>query len=130
MTNTNASFSPLLRSDQFQYQLTKVDKLGYGHVNEQDWVKFDEETEQLLRQTFGDTHAYVETYALAMMGEAEVLLNIPESAQEPLSQDLPQKAFHQRRQLLHAVMSDLQELEKQEAQVLTGEDHEDPPGLN
>ncbi|MDH5775518.1 MAG: hypothetical protein OEZ57_11460, partial [Nitrospirota bacterium] len=61
---------------------------------------------------------------------AEALVNMPESAQESLSQDLPQKAFQQRRQLLHAVLSDLEELEQQEAEALTGEDHEDPPGLN
>ncbi|MDH5773751.1 MAG: hypothetical protein OEZ57_02390 [Nitrospirota bacterium] len=130
MTNVNASFSPLQHSDQFQAQLKKIEKLGHAPVNAQDWAEFDEETEQLLRQTFGETHEYVETYALASMGEAEALVNMPESAQESLSQDLPQKAFQQRRQLLHAVLSDLEELEKQEAEALTGEDHEDPPGLN
>ena len=123
-------FSPLQHSNQFQAQLKKIEKLGQANVNAQDWAEFDEETENLLRKTFGDSHEYVETYALASMGEAEALVNIQESGQESLSQDLPQKAFQQRRQLLHAVLSDLGELEKQEAEALTGEDHEDPPCLN
>jgi len=130
MSNINASFSPLQHSDQFQAQLKKNEKFGHVQVSTQDWDKFDEETEQLLRQTFGGSHEYVETYALASMGEAEALVNLPESAQESLSQDLPQKAFQQRRQLLYAVLSDLEELEEEEAEALAGEDNEDPPGLN
>ncbi len=130
MTNTNASFSPLQQSDQFLAQLKKIEKLGHAQASAQDWAECDEETEELLRQTFGETHEYVESYALASMGEAEALVNMPESAQESLSQDLPQKAFQQRRQLLHAVLLDLEEIEKEEVKALTGEDHEDPPGLN
>jgi len=131
MSNTNASFSPMQHSDQFRAKLEKLEKLGHAQVGAtNDWMKFDEETEELLRQTFGDTSEYVEAYALATMAEAEALVNMPESAQESLSQDLPQKAFQQRRQLLHAVLSDLEGLEKEEAKALTGEDHEDPPGLN
>ena len=131
MTNTNASFSPLQHSDQFRAQLEKLEKLGHAQVGTtHDWIEFDEETEELLRKTFGDTNEYVEAFAMATMAEAEALVNMPESAQESLSQDLPQKAFQQRRQLLHAVLSDLEGLEKEEAEALTGEDHEDPPGLN
>ncbi len=114
MSNTNASFSPLQHLDQFRAQLEKLEKLGHAQVGAtHDWMEFDGETEELLRQTFGATHEYVETYALARMAEAEALVNMPESAQESLSQDLPQKAFQQRRQLLHAVMSELEGLEKE-----------------
>lgn len=130
MSNTNASFSPLQHSDFFRAQLEKLERIGHAQVGANDWMKFDDETEQLLQQAFGDTHQYVEAYTLASMGEAEALVNMPESAQESLSQDLPQMAFQQRRQLLHAVLSDLEELEGEEEEALAGEDHEDPPGLN
>jgi F0F1-type ATP synthase alpha subunit len=109
MSNTNVSFSPHQHADQFRAQLEKLDKLGHAQVGAtNDWMEFDEETEKLLRQTFGDTHEYVEAYAMATMAEAEALVNMPESAQESLSQDLPQKAFQQRRQLLHAVLAELE----------------------
>jgi len=109
MSNTNASFSPRQHVDQFRAQLEKLEKLGHAQVGvTNDWMEFDEETEKLLRETFGDTHEYVEAYAMATLAEAEALVNMPESAQESLSQDLPQKAFQQRRQLLHAVLAELE----------------------
>ena len=109
MSNSNASFSPLQHAEQFRGQLEKLEKLGHAQVGStNDWIEFDEETEKLLRQTFGDTHEYVEAYAMATLAEAEALVNMPESAQEPISQDLTQKAFQQRRQLLHAVLAELE----------------------
>ena len=109
MSNTNVSLSPRQHADQFRAQLEKLEKLGHAQVGTtNDWLEFDEETEKLLRQTFGDMHEYVEAYAMATLAEAEALVNMPESAQESLSQDLPQKAFQQRRQLLHAVLSELE----------------------
>ena len=108
MSNSNASFSPLQHAEQFRAQLKKLEKLGHAQVGAPDWIEFDEETEKLLRQTFGDTHEYVEAYVMATLAEAEALVNMPESAQEPISQDLPQKAFQQRRQLLHAVLAELE----------------------
>jgi hypothetical protein len=109
MSSTNVSFSPRQHADQFRAQLEKLEKLGHAQVGTtNDWMEFDAETEELLRQTFGDTHEYVEAYAMATLAEAEALVNMPESAQESLSQDLPQKAFQQRRQLLHAVLSELE----------------------
>jgi len=109
MSNANVSFSPRQNAGKFRSQLEKLEKLGHTQVGTtNDWMEFDAETEELLQQTFGDTHQYVEAYALAKMAEAEALVNMPESAQESLSQDLPQKAFQQRRQLLHAVLSELE----------------------
>ena len=109
MSNNHASFYPLQHIDQFRTQLKKLEKLGHTQVGAtNELMEFDGETEELLRQTFGDTHEYVEAYTLAKMAEAEALVNMPESAQESLSQDLPQKAFQQGRQLLHAVLSELE----------------------
>jgi hypothetical protein len=130
MPNTNASFSPLQWSNRFRAQRDKLETLAHAQAGPADWAAFDEETEQLLRETYGEAHQYVESYVYACMAEAEALVNLPESAQESLSQDLPQKAIQQRRQLLTAVLAELETLEADEKDALTGEDHEDPPGLN
>jgi hypothetical protein len=53
---------------------------------------------------------------------------LPESAQEPLTRDIPKKGLQQRRQVLQSILTNLQPLETQEADLLTGEDREDPPG--
>jgi hypothetical protein len=75
-----------------------------------------------------ENHKYVESYKYATVGEAEALVNLPESAQEPQTRDIPKKGLQQRRQVLQSILTDLQGLEAQEAELLTGEDREDPPG--
>jgi hypothetical protein len=127
MPNINASFSPLQWSDQCRAQRDKLETLSHAQARPAAWAAFDRETEQLLRQIYGEAHQYVESYAYACMAEAEAIVNMPESAQESLSQDLLQKAIQQRRQLLTAVLADLETLEAEETEALTGEDHEDPP---
>ena len=72
----------------------------------------------------------MESYKYATVGEAEALVNLPESAQEPLTRDIPKKGLQQRRQVLQGILTDLQPLEAQETDSLTGEDREDPPGLS
>jgi hypothetical protein len=89
---------------------------------------FDEETEAILAKIFGDTHQYIESYKYATLGEAEAIVNLPESAQEPMTRDVPKKGLQQRRQVLQSILTDLQGLEAEETEALTGEDHEDPPG--
>lgn len=129
MPNTNASFSPLEWSARLRAQRDTLERLSHAQAGSAAWAAFDRETEQLLRQIYGDTHQSVELYVYACMAEAEALVNMPESAQESLSRDLPQKAIQQRRQVLNAVLVELVGLEAEETKALTGEDHEDPPGL-
>ena len=129
MANINASYSPVKRSDHIRTQIQKIEKLGHSCGDAKAWSQFDSETEELLSEIFGATHAYLETYQYAALGEAEAMVNMPEGGQENASQDLPQKAFQQRRQLLHVILAELEELEKVEEEALTGEDHEDPPSL-
>lgn len=119
MTNTDPSFSPLEHSDQFRAQLENLEKLGHAQSGAPcDLTEFDEETERLLRQTFGNAHECVETYGLATTAEA--LVNLLKSSQEYLSHDFPQKALQQRRQVLHAAVADLEHLEKGEAEAYPG----------
>ena len=129
MANINMSYSPVKRSDHIRTQIQKIEELGHLCSDAKVWEQFDSETEELLTHIFGATHAYLETYKYATLGEAEALVNMPEGGQENPSQDLPQKAFQQRRQLLHVMLAELEELEKVEEKALTGEDHEDPPSL-
>jgi hypothetical protein len=130
MPNTNASFSPLTRSQQFQTQIDKLEAMSRNPISPRELADFDTETEQLLLSTFGPETNRVETYKYATMAEAETLVNLPESAQEAPAQDLPKKALQQRRQVLEGCVSELREAEAKEAEVLSGEDHEDPPMMS
>jgi hypothetical protein len=91
---------------------------------------FDSETEDLLVKFYGEDHQYVEAYKYASLGEAEAMVNLPEEAQEALAVDLPKKSLQQRRQVLLGILSELEEIEDAEEDALTGEDHEDPPGIS
>lgn len=129
MTNIHGSYSTLKRSDHIRVQIKKIEELGHACGDAKAWDQFDAQAEELLIETFGASHSYVETYKYAALGEAEAMVNMPEGGQENPSQDIPQKAFQQRRQLLHVILSELEKLEKVEEEALTGEDHEDPPSL-
>jgi len=129
MANINPSFSPVKRADHFRARIHKLEELGHSKADAKAWEMYDSETEKLLAQTFGAAHGYVESYRYAMLAEAEALVNMPEAAQEAPDQDLPQKAIQQRRQLLQAIVAELENVEKIEEEALTGEDHEDPPSL-
>ena len=129
MANINPSFSPVKRADHFRARIHQLEELGQSQADTKAWDLYDSETEKLLVQTFGPGHRYVESYKYAMLAEAEALVNMPEAGQEAPNQDLPQKAIQQRRQLLHAIVGELENLEKVEEEALTGEDHEDPPSL-
>ena len=124
MPDTNSSFSPVTRAERFQSQMEKLEALSHGKMDVRTLAEFDAETEQLLTSTFGAINERIETYKYATMAEAESIVNLPESAQEVSAQDLPKKAIQQRRQVLEGCLSELQEAEVKEADVLTGEDHE------
>jgi len=126
MANTNASFSGISRVDQLKQQLDKLEKLSHAPVDPQQLEKFDVETEEVIKRVDGRTKELT-GYKFATMAEGEAILNMPESAQEPTSRDLLQKSIQQRRQLLLGLVSEMEKMEKKEAEVLTGEDQEDPP---
>ena len=127
MPNTNASFSPKMRSDALKQQIGKLEQLDHRSPVLPTLEGFDAETEALLARLYGTSHKYVETYKYATVAEAEALVNLPESAQEPLAKDLPKTAVQQRRQVLLGILTEMQDMEAREMSMLTGEDHEDPP---
>lgn len=127
MPNTNASFTPETRSERIKSQLEKLDAMGHHSGPTPDLDTFDGETEEMLGTLYGKSHKYVEAYKYASLGEAEAMVNLPESAQEPLTRDVPQKALQQRRQVLLGILSEMKDMEGKEEAALTGEDHEDPP---
>ena len=128
MADVNSMYHAHTRSDALKSQIEKLESLAHHTVVNPTFDQFDAETENILIKVYGADHRYVEAYKYATVGEAEALVNLPESAQEPLTRDIPKKGLQQRRQVLQGILTELQELEAQEAEVLAGEDREDPPG--
>jgi hypothetical protein len=129
MPNTNSSFGHAARSDRFRTQMHKLEALSRSE-DSRILEQFDVETEYLLIETFGSASENLEAYKYATVGDAETMINLPESAQESAAQDVPKKALQQRRQVLQGCVAVLEEAEGKEEQVLTGEDHEDPPMMS
>jgi hypothetical protein len=128
MTEVNSMYRSQSRSDDLKAQIDKLEGLAHHTVVNPTFDQFDADTEEILMKIYGANHKYVESYKYATVGEAEALVNLPESAQEPLTRDTPKKGLQQRRQVLQSILTDLQALETEEAKLLTGEDREDPPG--
>lgn len=128
MTEVNSMYRAQTRSDDLKAQIEKLEGLAHHTAVNPTFDQFDAETEDILMKIYGANHKYVESYKYATVGEAEALVNLPESAQEPQTRDIPKKGLQQRRQVLQSILTDLQGLESQETELLTGEDREDPPG--
>lgn len=127
MPNTNASSTHPTRRHQLQTRLDKLERLTRGHTEDSCALPdFDSETEAVLGRLFGFTGPQLEIYKYAVVGDAEVMVNMPESAQEPSAEALPKKAVQQRRQVLEGCLADLQEPEGEPAVIFTGDDVEDP----
>lgn len=92
-------------SDQFTEQLKKLEALRHA-ADSSALEEFDEETEQLILQRFGEATNHLEAYELAMMGEADTIVNMPQSAQEDATQDLFHMSIEQRRQVLEGCLAD------------------------
>ncbi len=129
MPNTNASFSPFTRTDAIKSQLDALESMENPDLSQEELDSFDTQTEEVLARLYGESHQYLELYKYATLGEAEALVNLPESAQEPQSRDREKKGLQQRRQALQGMLLEMQALEDQETKVLAGEDREDPPSV-
>lgn len=128
MTEVHSMYHAESRAAGLKAQIDKLEGLAHHTVVNPTFDQFDADTEDLLIKIYGANHQYVEAYKYATLGEAEALVNLPESAQEPSTRDVPKKGLQQRRQVLKGILTDLQPLEAQEADLLTEEDREDPPG--
>ena len=91
----------------FSAQIRKLEAFRHGLVDSTALDEFDAETEQLILRTFREDTHLLEAYGLAIMGEAENIVNIPQQAQEDAAQDLPRMAIEQRRQVLEACLAEL-----------------------
>jgi hypothetical protein len=115
-----------MRSDELKNQICKLEKLDHRVPVLPTLDSFDAETEALLGRLYGEGHKYLETYKYATVAETEALVNLPESAQEPLAKDLPKTAVQQRRQVLLGILTEMQDMEAKEVSMLAGEDREGP----
>jgi hypothetical protein len=119
------------RLEELVHRLEDISQSQEGALHEPNEVlaAFDGEVEQLLTELYGAEHERLQSYKYATLGEAEAMVNLPESAQLPTERDDFKKSLQQRRQVLQACISELQEAETTEVEALTGEDREDPPAL-
>jgi hypothetical protein len=128
---TNASFNEETRTGWIDLQIAKLDDLVHGKGDLPGQLEaFDRDTERFIERVFGPADRRLEVYKYAIAGEAERMVNLPEAAQEELAVDTAKKAIQQRRQVLLALRSELDEAEAKEEEALTGEDREDPPGMS
>jgi hypothetical protein len=127
MPNTNASFSPMSRTDRLEQQIQKLEVFMQEGSESPALGAFDVETEQLLLDLNCQDGKWLESYKYATCGEAEAMVNLPESAQQAGVQDPFKKSLQQRRQVLQGCVGYLVEAEALENEVLRGEDREDPP---
>ena len=111
MTEVNSMYHAESRSDGVKTQIDKLESLAHHTVVNPTFDEFDTETEDMLINIYGANHQYVESYKYATVGEAEALVNLPESAQEPSTREVPKKGLQQRRQVLQSILTDLQPLE-------------------
>ena len=118
MPNTNASFTPESRSSRIKHQLDILTGMDPDPGVNPSFEEFDLETEQILSDLYGKGHKYVESYKYASVGEAEAMVNLPESAQEPMAKDIPKTAIQQRRQVLLGILTEMEGLEDKEEEVL------------
>lgn len=122
------------RSKRLEDLIHRLENLSHsqeGTLHEPNEVlaTFDAEVEQLLTDLYGAENERLQSYKYATLGEAEAMVNLPESAQLPTERDDFKKSLQQRRQVLQGCISELQEAETTEVEALTGEDREDPPAL-
>jgi hypothetical protein len=117
-------------SQALQGQIQKLEVLSHRPLDSAVLARFDDETENLIKRLLGATHPQLEAYKYAKLAEAAEMVNLPESAQEESVQDLPRKAIQQRRQVLEGCLAELRSTKETEAAALSGEDHEDPPGMS
>ena len=127
MPNTNASFAPMSRTYRLEQQISKLDGLMQESAGSKALSTFDVETEQLLLNLNCQDGTWLETYKYATLGEAEAMVNMPESAQQAGVQDRFKKSLQQRRQVLQGCVGYLVEADAMENKALRGEDREDPP---
>ena len=91
MAEVNSMYHAQTRSDALKSQIEKLEGLAHHTVVNPTFDQFDAETEDILITIYGANHRYVESYKYATVGEAEALVNLPESAQEPIDARHPQE---------------------------------------
>lgn len=127
MPNTNASFAPMSRTYRLEQQIQKLERFMQEGAVSEALHPFDDDTEQLLLNLNCQNGTWLESYKYATLGEAEAMVNLPESAQQAGVRDRFKKSLQQRRQVLLGCVGYLVEAEALENEVLRGEDREDPP---
>ena len=130
LTSIHSTSQPNSPAQSLKAQIQKLEGLSNPVADPALLARFDDETEALIQSLLGPGHPQLEAYKYAKLAEAAVMVNLPESAQEDSAQDLPRKAIQQRRQVLEGCIAELRPTGEIESTALSGEDHEDPPGMS
>jgi hypothetical protein len=69
--------------------------------------EFDEGTELVLSDVFGNPSEILEAYAYAQLGEAAGWINLPEEGQLEGEQDVERQSLHQRKAVLQQALAGL-----------------------
>ena len=99
------------RLEELVHKLERLSQSQEGALHEPNDVltTFDGEVEELLTELYGAEHERLQSYKYATLGEAEAMVNLPESAQLPPERDDFKKSLQRRRQVLQGCISELQE---------------------
>lgn len=129
--NSSLETSRTKRLEELIHKLEHLSQSSKGTLQEPNEALglFDGECEQVLKVLYGPEHERLQSNKYATLGEAEAIVNLPESAQLPTERDEFKKSLQQRRQVLQACILELQEADNTEVEALTGEDREDPPAF-
>lgn len=94
--------------ERFREHLVRFRSIMAKAVSSPTMAEFDQETEGLISQVFGEASELLEAYEYAQLGEASTLVNLPEEAQEPGAQDLERESQQQRKRVLESCISELE----------------------
>lgn len=94
--------------ERLQQQLSRFQPLLSGRKTGAALADFDQATERLLSQMFGEASEILEAYEYAKLGEAAGLVNLPEEAQESGAQDVERESLQQRKRVLESAISEVE----------------------
>ena len=92
MVEVNSPYNAESRSDNIKARIGMLERLAHHTVVNPTFDVFDAETEEVLIKIYGASHKYIESYKYATVGEAEAIVNLPDSAGEARAGD--GKAVH------------------------------------
>ena len=112
-TDKNQNLSERVAS--LEQRIQECDALLARDTSNEAIHDFDEGTELLLSEVFGNPSEILEAYAYAQLGEAGSWINLPEEGQLEGEQDMERQSLHQRQGVLKQALAELNAEHNQKA---------------